>query len=207
MPRFFWSSLSRSNYSYYRWHGWIRRVSLHINGILFTALGPYCAGTRLTWRWMRWPPGVKHAEFGFIQSIRLSRGASSADLGVEHDRNRAHGSSGKTGSFEDDGVLRRLNTHVTERFGIGHATIQAWPRENLSNADWRDGCGPLKKRSLRRRNAGSERLRTSGLLRLLMETDVSRHRLGKHKAQNNRFSHPKRMVFCALCPQSIPRKI
>ena len=36
----------------------------------------------------------------------------------------------KPDPFDDDGVLRRINQELTERFGIGHATIQL-ERENL----------------------------------------------------------------------------
>ena len=36
----------------------------------------------------------------------------------------------KPDPFDDDGVLRRINHELTERFGIGHATIQL-ERENL----------------------------------------------------------------------------
>jgi cobalt-zinc-cadmium efflux system protein len=36
----------------------------------------------------------------------------------------------KPDPFDDDGLLQRINQELTERFGIGHATIQ-FERENL----------------------------------------------------------------------------
>ncbi len=45
----------------------------------------------------------------------------------------------KPDPFDDDGVLRRINHELTERFGIGHATIQL-ERENLQQCrSERDG--------------------------------------------------------------------
>ena len=45
----------------------------------------------------------------------------------------------KPDAFDDDGVLRRINHELTERFGIGHATIQL-ERENLQQCrSERDG--------------------------------------------------------------------
>ncbi len=48
----------------------------------------------------------------------------------------------KPDPFDDDGVLRRINHELTERFGIGHATIQL-ERENLQQCrSERDGFDP-----------------------------------------------------------------
>lgn len=113
------------------WHWLDPTVSLLINGIIVYA----------TWGLLRdsfnlamdaVPPGVNVADVRrYLQSIPTITDAHHLHIWALSTTETAltvH--LVKPDPFDDDGVLRRINHELTERFGIGHATIQL-ERENL----------------------------------------------------------------------------
>jgi cobalt-zinc-cadmium efflux system protein len=113
------------------WHWLDPTVSLLINGIIVYG----------TWGLLRdsfnlamdaVPPGVNVADVRrYLQSIPTITDAHHLHIWALSTTETAltvH--LVKPDPFDDDGVLRRINHELTERFGIGHATIQL-ERENL----------------------------------------------------------------------------
>ena len=125
------------------WHWLDPTVSLLINGIIVYG----------TWGLLRdsfnlamdaVPPGVNLADVRlYLQSIPTITEAHHLHIWALSTTETAltvH--LVKPDPFDDDGVLRRINHELTERFGIGHATIQL-ERENLQQCrSERDGFDP-----------------------------------------------------------------